>query len=102
MLSDLKWLAVDFDGTIANTSGHPDYKILEPIEENVAKLRKCADKGFKIVIHTSRHWENYQEVEQWLDTQQIPYKSIVMGKLLAHRYIDDKAIPADADWEDYL
>ena len=58
--------------------------------------------GYKVVIHTARHWEHYKYIEEWLNEHDIPYKSIICGKLLAHRYIDDKAIPADAEWKDFL
>lgn len=98
----LKWLAVDLDNTLANHGPAPDYVLLDPIPENVQKLRECVALGYKIVIHTSRHWELYKEIEEWLDKHSIPYKAIVCGKILAHRYIDDKAIPADADWKEYL
>ena len=99
---ELKWLAVDLDLTLANTSGAPDYHLLEPIEDNVRKLRECVDEGWKIVIHTSRHWQDYSLIEDWLNKHQIPFKFICCGKILVHRYIDDKAIPADAEWKDYL
>lgn len=102
-LEKLKWLAVDLDHTLANTSDYPDFKLLEPIEENVEKLRACAALGYKAIIHTSRHWIDYALIEDWLETNNIPYKAIVCGKLLAHRYIDDRAIPADAeDWTEHL
>ena len=101
MLEKLKWLAVDLDGTLANTEP-PDYELGEPIYENVEKLKACTDLGYKAIIHTARHWEQYSAVEAWLDLHGIPYKAIVCGKLLAHRYIDDKAIPADADWSTLL
>lgn len=101
-LDILKWLAVDLDLTLANSSGAPDYELLAPIEDNVRKLRECSELGYKIIIHTSRHWEHYKYIEEWLNDYEIPYKAIICGKLLAHRYIDDKAIPADAEWKDYL
>lgn len=98
--TDLKWLAVDFDGTIA--SKEPDFSIGQPIEENIIKLRECADMGYEIVIHTARHWEDYSALEKWLNKHDIPFKSIVCGKILAYRYIDDRAIQADADWKEHL
>lgn len=98
----LNWLAVDLDLTLANSTGYPEFKLLDPIHDNVRKLHDCVNKGYKIVIHTSRHWGHHKEVESWLDKHNIPYEAIVAGKLLAHRYIDDKAIPADAEWSDYL
>lgn len=100
-LEELKWLAVDLDGTLAHTEA-PDYTLGDPIASNVEKLHKCVQKGYKVVIHTARHWEQYNVVEEWLNKHEIPYKAIVCGKLLAHRYIDDRAIPADAEWEEWL
>ncbi len=101
-LEELKWLAVDLDLTLAHSTGAPHYELLDPIEDNVRKLKECTDLGFKVIIHTSRHWEHYKYIEEWLDKHEIPYKAIVCGKLLAFRYIDDKAVPADAEWKDYL
>lgn len=97
---ELKWLAVDFDGTIA--SKNSDFTIGQPIQENIKKLQECIDLGYKIIIHTARHWEDYSKIEEWLINNNIKFKAIVCGKILAHRYIDDRAIPADADWKDYL
>ncbi len=101
-IDKLIWLAVDLDLTLANSSGAPDYELNEPIAENVEKLRQCVALGYKVIIHTARHWEQYSYIEDWLNENDIPFKTIICGKLLAHRYIDDKAIPADANWVDYL
>lgn len=99
-LNELRWLAVDFDGTIATKN--EDYSIGNPIPENIHKLWECTALGYKIIIHTARHWEDYHKIEDWLNKHEVPFKSIVCGKILAHRYIDDRAIPADADWKQYL
>lgn len=101
-IDTLKWLAVDLDWTLARSTSGPEYTLTEPIPENVEKLRACVEKGYKVIIHTSRHWEDYSYIEDWLNEHNIPFKAIVCGKILAHRYIDDKAIPADANWVDYL
>lgn len=97
-MNELRWYAVDLDGTLAHKI--PDYtigdsRIGEPIAENVEKLRAVVDKGYKVVIHTSRHWDNYSLIEEWLDKHNIPYRGIVCGKLLAFKYVDDRAINAD-------
>lgn len=99
-LKTLKWLAVDFDGTLAESM--PDYSIGPPITENIAKLLKCSEKGYKIIIHTARHWEEYKPIEEWLDQYNVPYKAIVCGKVLAHRYIDDRNIDINKEWVDQL
>jgi hydroxymethylpyrimidine pyrophosphatase-like HAD family hydrolase len=96
-LNELIWVGVDFDGTLAHKM--PDFSIGEPIEENIAKLQKVQERGYKIVIHTARHWEDYIKIEEWLNKHNVPFKAIVCGKLLCHRYIDDRAINADEpDW----
>lgn len=100
-LDSLKWLAVDFDGTLSKTG--EDYEIGEPIYENIEKLRECTDLGYKVIIHTARHWEQYIQIEEWLVKHDVPFKFIQCGKILAHRYIDDRAISADEpSWRDKL
>lgn len=92
----LIWVAVDLDGTLAETAW-PEPGIGEPIQENIIKLYELQREGYKIVIHTSRGWEDYELIEAWLHKFYVPYNRIVCGKLLAHRYVDDKAIPATAE-----
>lgn len=100
--SYLKWLAVDLDGTLAEgiwTPEEPTSEIGDPIWANVQKIRDLAQAGWKIVIHTARPWHDYESIEAWANFHQVPWKSIVCGKLLAAAYIDDRAIDAaDEDW----
>lgn len=96
---DLMWLATDLDGTLAK-SIWPKPGIGQPIWKNVGKLHEAIDGGYKIVIHTSRHWEDYELIEEWLAHYNIPVTKIVCGKPLAKLYIDDKGRHADA--ESYL
>jgi hypothetical protein len=95
---NLLWLAVDLDGTLAApiwTPENPTAAIGEPIWLNVIKLREAVRRGYKIVIHTSRAWTDYEAIEAWLLLHDIPFKAIQCGKLLAHRYVDDRAVHAD-------
>lgn len=92
----LKWAATDLDGTLAH-SIWPELGIGEPIWKNIGKMNELIDEGYKIVIHTSRHWSDYEMIEQWLEHYNIPVTKIVCGKPLAKMYIDDKAINADAE-----
>lgn len=91
----LKWLAVDLDGTLAEpvwTAANPTPQIGAPIARNVTKARDAFLAGWKIVIHTSRSWTDYEAIEAWCKYHQIPQSRIVCGKLLAARYIDDRAV----------
>lgn len=98
--SELLWDAVDFDGTLSRstwTPGNPNAVPGEPIWENVVKLWEIRDAGRKIAIHTARPSSDYELIEAWMNHYELPFDQIVTGKLLAARYIDDRAVPADAD-----
>ena len=89
----IRWYAVDFDGTLAQQVW-PDPGIGEAIEENLLKARELTDNGEQIVIHSARHWADYPAMERWLKEHDVPYHAIVLGKLVAKRYVDDKNILA--------
>lgn len=97
--SDLKWLAVDLDGTLAEpvwTPESPGPDVGTPIQKNVDKVHDAVARGYKIIIHTSRSWTDYEYVESWLLFHNVPWHRIVCGKLLAAAYIDDRAVHESA------
>lgn len=96
--ANLLWAAVDLDGTLAEgvwTPENPTREIGVPIWKNVQKVTEMVARGEKVVIHTSRPWHDYEAIEQWLLHYKIPFRAIVCGKLLAKKYIDDRAINAE-------
>jgi hypothetical protein len=98
--SDLLWYAVDYDGTLAKSTWHPGNPNAvpgEPIWENVDKYLAIRAAGRKTVIHTARPSSDYELIEAWMNHWDLPFDQIVTGKLLAARYIDDRAVNADAD-----
>lgn len=97
---ELLWDAVDFDGTLATGTWsieNPTAVPGPPILDNVRKLDQLRAAGRKIIIHTARPSSDYELIESWLMFWGIPFDRIVTGKLLAARYIDDRAVPADAE-----
>ena len=100
--NELLWLAIDLDGTLAEplwTPGNPTSAIGEPIKRNVVKLREATRAGYKTVIHTSRPWTDYEAIEGLLYKNNITFRGIVPGKLLAALYVDDRGRHADeASW----
>lgn len=86
---ELLWLAVDLDGTLAE-SVWPDPGIGDPIRLNVVKLKEAVRAGWKVTIHTSRPWSDYELIESWLNHHEVPFHRIVCGKLLAAAYLDDR------------
>lgn len=96
----LKWVACDLDKTIAHNTGYPEFNLLEPIIGTKEYLDKLVANGYKIIIHTSRAWNEYDIIEKWLDDWKIPHRRIVCGKLFAKYYIDDRNIDFNGDWEE--
>ncbi len=111
---ELKWLAVDLDDTIAKgvwTPESADPGIGPPKWRNIDKMADAYHQGWKIIIHTSRPWHDYEMIESWLKHWDYldPYdrlikvslaryvSRIVCGKLLAAAYIDDRAIHESED-----
>jgi hypothetical protein len=91
--SHLLWVGVDLDGTIAQplwTPDNPTSEIGDPINENLPKLLELVLNGYKIVIHTSRPWTDYEAIEYWLRYHQIPFNGIQCGKPLFALYVDDR------------
>jgi hypothetical protein len=95
--TDLLWLAIDLDGTLAASNWPASTLPGDPIWPNIAKLREATRAGWKIVIHTARPWGDYEIIEWWLDIHSIEFDRIVCGKLLAACYIDDRNIDIDAE-----
>lgn len=98
--SNLLWVGVDLDGTLAQpvwTPDNPTHEIGPPIEHNVRKYRELIAAGFKGVIHTSRAWTDYETIEMWLNHYNIPFKAIQCGKPLYALYVDDRGRHSEAE-----
>lgn len=94
----LLWVGVDLDGTIAEplwTPENPTSEIGDPIPESLEKIQELVDAGYKIIVHTSRPWTDYENIENYLVHYGIPFKEIQCGKPLYAAYIDDRAIHAE-------
>lgn len=91
--SELLWLAIDLDGTLAEplwTPSNPTSEIGAPIWKNVQKLLQAVNAGYKVIVHTARPSTDYEAIERWLNEYGIPFKFILTGKVLAALYIDDR------------
>jgi len=90
-------IAVDLDGVLTNTTnwweGMPEP---EPRLDIIQKIKDLYyKKHFIIIIYTSRKETARKETEAWLRKYGIPFYAIVMEKMGAECYIDDKAIRPD-------
>ena len=99
--SELKWILCDLDCVLAKGIW-PEEGIGEPIEGAVLAVNLLTSKGYKIIIHTARHWSDYENIENWLNDNGVIFSRIVCGKILAKFSIDDRAISFDGNWNDVL
>ena len=87
---------VDIDETICFYSGKRQYDLAEPDKENIAKINKLYDEGWKIVYWTARGGSGgidyYSLTKQQLGDWDAKYHELsVAEKPLYDLVIDDKA-----------
>jgi len=95
---EIKWLGIDFDGTLCNSSGFPDYIPGEPLPGAVEAMKEFDAMGYKITIFTARHWADHHNIEKWCEKYEIPVRRIICGKPLLLRMVDDRNIEFGGDW----
>jgi len=108
-------VAVDFDGVLHKYSkGWHNGKIYdEPFENAALAMGIMLDKGFEVVIFSTRSYDRKQdgviekgqikEMKDWLDRNNIPYSRIATEpKPYAQVYLDDRALRFEGNWMDSL
>ena len=101
-----KCLVIDLDGTLSIDENKP-YKDRAINAALVATLKGYKDRGFRIIIHTSRSMRSYAgdvakiktnalpEILEWLERHGVPYDEVVVGKPWCGTngfYVDDRAL----------
>lgn len=108
MISENNVIVMDIDGTLCeNKPKNVEYIDLNPNEKVLKKLLEYKERGYYIILYTSRNMRTYQGnsgkinantakvIFEWLDKFNIPYDEIIFGKpWCGHNgfYVDDKAI----------
>jgi capsule biosynthesis phosphatase len=104
-------IVVDLDGCICKIK-KPEEKYINamPNTDLINKLKEYSEKGFYIVIYTSRNMNTYgcnigkinaftlKTIHEWLDKHKVHYDEIHIGKPwcgFKGFYIDDKTIRPD-------
>jgi len=99
-------IAIDLDGTVADYTDIDFSKVeddpqelmkAKPIEGALAGVKKLHEEGNTIVFYTSRDHGSKEITEKWLTEHGFPFHHVEMEKLVAHIYIDDRAING-CDW----
>jgi hypothetical protein len=88
--SDNKRVGIDFDDTLARKIW-PEKGIGAPIEHNFKKLRELVAEGWEPVIHTARHWDDYDLIKDFMSVMGFPSIRVICGKPLFKKYIGDEA-----------
>ena len=101
-------IVMDVDGTLCPIRKPGEsYADLEPYTEMIAQLREYREKGFYVILFSSRNMNTFEgnvgriaavtgkQMMEWLDLHKIPYDELHLGKPWPGRggfYVDDKAI----------
>jgi len=88
-----KVFAVDLDGTIAEETKENwrNYAAIKPRIKEIEFINKLSENNI-IIIYTARPEEDFEVTREWLIKNNVKYNILVMGKLKADFYVDDRAI----------
>lgn len=99
-------IIVDMDGTLCRSywphGTEQDIPKLDPVPGSIAAIRLMKDKGYQIVIWTSRPESLRAVTEKWLSDHGVPYDELWMDKPSYLVFIDDRALNFDGRWEGTL
>lgn len=86
--------AVDIDGILCVEKDYGSYEQrnlhAKPIERNIDTCNQLFNQGHVIILHTARFEQDRAATVFWLTEHGVLYHAMVMNKLKADRYIDDK------------
>ena len=104
-------LVVDIDGTLCGIrTAEQSYADLVPRQAMLDKLREYQQKGYRVLLFTSRNMNTYKNnvgminkhtapvLLEWLAKWDVPYDEILFGKPWPRKkgfYIDDRAVRPD-------
>ena len=86
-----KLLIIDIDGVLAIERNELPLEERTPVCGARESMRLLKEKGYKIILCTSRSCRQKKETIQWLEKNGILFDDIVFGKPRGILYIDDRA-----------
>ena len=105
-------IAVDFDGTLCENRWP---EIGEPKPGVIAYCRGAKLHGSKLILYTARRGQHLREAVRWCKEHGLTFDAVNKNlpeiieafggdtrKIVADKYIDDKALPAETVEEWYL
>lgn len=100
-------IVFDVDDTILKTQNR-DYENSRPKVEVIEGMRALKKAGWRIVLHTSRGQgrsggdieavrdQVTKEIKDFCEKFQVPCDELILGKVWAHLYVDDRAMRPEA------
>lgn len=98
-----KTICFDFDGVVATYNGWKGFDVLgEPIKETIACMRELKNKGWRILIFTTR--PSTPTLIDWLKKYEVPFDDInrtghnpygTSSKPIYKVIVDDRAVRYD-------
>lgn len=111
MIRKQKCIVIDVDGTLCPVRTEKEsYSELQPYPEMLAQLRSYRERGFYIIIYSSRNMNTHdgnmgkiiaetgKQMMQWLERHDIPFDEMHLGKPWPGHggfYVDDRTIRPD-------
>lgn len=91
-------LLIDMDGVICTEEKTFERALAKPIPGAREAITLLREQGHQVVIYTARSWSELAMTKNWLSENGIEVDGIHMGKPVADRIIDDRAIHFDG-WD---
>lgn len=82
---------IDIDNTICQTYG-TEYSKSKPFLSRIKIINKLYSDGHEIILETGRHWRYLQLTLESLKKWKIKYNTLIMGRVPADVFINDKNI----------
>jgi len=98
-LKEINTYCFDIDGTICTTDCR--YHDAEPFNDVINHINSLYNEGKQIIMFTSRGWKSgkdwFKFTRTQLDSWGLKYHKLIMGKVQADIFIDDRGINVN-DW----
>lgn len=86
-------ILIDMDGVICTEEKTFERALARPLPGARESLQRLRDAGHQIIIYTARSWSELAMTKHWLEAHGMPYDGLHMGKPVADRIVDDRAVP---------
>jgi uncharacterized HAD superfamily protein len=91
-------IIIDLDGTICSEEKTYSRSLAHPLRGAKETVNGFFRAGHKIIIYTSRSWQEYEMTELWLKKHGFRYHQLILGKPTGELWIDDRALRF-TDWK---